>query len=276
MLHPRAPLHRRALLGRTAALALVGLHAGAESALGLADQEAEPGAEDLVSFPLQPPSLVAQVVGKSHFDASAVAALVEQRPDLAKAAVDWGFGDWETALGAASHVGRRDIAELLMVHGARPDLFTMAMLGWTDAVRAAIGARPALARVRGPHGLTLAHHARVGGDEAAGTADYLATVEGADEPVATEELDEATLERCLGRYRFAPGADGVAVVEAGRARPMLRREGGTARGLAHQGGGVFRPAGTEAVLVTFAGIEEGPARSLAVHAPAPVVVAARV
>jgi hypothetical protein len=34
---------------------------------------------------------------------------------LARAAWDWGFGDWETALGAASHMGSRPI---------RPDQFT--------------------------------------------------------------------------------------------------------------------------------------------------------
>ena len=39
---------------------------------------------------------------------------------LACATLDWGFGDWETALGAASHVGRPEIAEYLIANGAEP------------------------------------------------------------------------------------------------------------------------------------------------------------
>ena len=81
------------------------------------------------SFPSQDPQRVRDTVLYAHFDLDRVKTLVEESPALAKAAIDWGFGDWETALGAASHMGRRDMAELLMAHGARPDLFTHAMMG---------------------------------------------------------------------------------------------------------------------------------------------------
>jgi len=50
----------------------------------------------------------------AHFNLARVKELVGRHATLAKAAWDWGFGDWETALGAASHVGNRDIAELLL------------------------------------------------------------------------------------------------------------------------------------------------------------------
>src|SRR6476646_8611337 len=49
----------------------------------------------------------------SHFDLAKLKELVDTRQELAKASWDWGFGDWETAIGAASHVGRKDIAAYL-------------------------------------------------------------------------------------------------------------------------------------------------------------------
>jgi len=65
-------------------------------------------------YPSIDDEIVAEVVGSSHFDLDRVKELVEHRPELARATWDWAFGDWETALGAASHVGRRDIAEYLI------------------------------------------------------------------------------------------------------------------------------------------------------------------
>lgn len=59
-------------------------------------------------FPAHERDIVKEVVGKSHGDYGRVKELVEARPALARVAYDWGYGDWETALGAASHVGRRD------------------------------------------------------------------------------------------------------------------------------------------------------------------------
>ena len=65
----------------------------------------------LPSFPSTDPDLVSGVVGAAHTDLDAVVDLVTTHPHLARATLDWGFGDWESALGAASHMGRRDIAE---------------------------------------------------------------------------------------------------------------------------------------------------------------------
>jgi ankyrin repeat protein len=67
-------------------------------------------------------------VGNAHGDLEEVERLLEREPALLNAAWDWGGGDWETALGAASHMGRRDIAELLIQRGARVDVFASALL----------------------------------------------------------------------------------------------------------------------------------------------------
>src|ERR1700682_1613097 len=94
------------------------------------------------SFPTQPAELVREMVTVAHFDLKRVQELVDARPSLARAAWDWGFGDWETALGAASHTGNREIALYLIEQGAPPTLFSAAMLGHLDVVKAQIAAQP--------------------------------------------------------------------------------------------------------------------------------------
>jgi hypothetical protein len=112
------------------------------------------------------PELVAEFVLKAHGDIGIVKQLVEQEPAIVNAAWDWGGGDWETGLGAAAHVGRRDIAEFLLAHGARLDVFAAAMLGEVEIVRAMLDAYPELRDARGPHGIPLVSHAEAGGEQA--------------------------------------------------------------------------------------------------------------
>jgi hypothetical protein len=89
-----------------------------------------------------------------------VKELLAAHPTLAKASFDWGYGDWETALGAASHIGNRAIAELLIEHGAGPTIFSAAMLGQLDVVEAFAASIPNVNHQRGPHGIPLINHAR--------------------------------------------------------------------------------------------------------------------
>jgi len=124
-----------------------------------------------------PPALVPQVVqafvGNAHGDFEAVQKALSDEPGLVNAAWDWGGGDWETALGAAGHMGRRDIAELLLAHGARIDVFVAAMLGEVDVVRAILKAHPDARDAKGPHGIPLRAHAEAGGDQARGVVELL-------------------------------------------------------------------------------------------------------
>jgi hypothetical protein len=119
------------------------------------------------------PELVGEFVLKAHGDLGVVKQLVEQEPAIVNAAWDWGGGDWETGLGAASHVGRRDIAEFLLEHGARMDVFAAAMLGESEIVRAMLAAQPDLRNARGPHGISLVAHAEAGGEQAREVLDLL-------------------------------------------------------------------------------------------------------
>jgi hypothetical protein len=116
--------------------------------------------------PALDPELVNEFVLKAHSDLDVVKRLLEQEPALLNAAWDWGGGDWETALGAASHVGRRDIAENLLERGARMDVFAAVMLGEVEVVRAMLDAQPSLRDARGPHGIPLVAHAEAGGEQA--------------------------------------------------------------------------------------------------------------
>ena len=119
------------------------------------------------------PELVAEFVLKAHGDLGVVKQLLEQEPAIVNASWDWGGGDWETALGAAAHVGRRDIAEYLLEHGARMDVFAATMLGEMEIVRAMLDAQPSLRDARGPHGIPLISHAEAGGEQARAVLDLL-------------------------------------------------------------------------------------------------------
>jgi hypothetical protein len=111
-----------------------------------------------------PPAVVGEFVGRAHSDLSRVTELLNDYPTLIHAAFDWGNGDWETALGAAAHSGRRDIVEFLISRGARIDIFAAAFLGRMTLVKAMLGESPAALQQSGPHGISLVDHAKKGGD----------------------------------------------------------------------------------------------------------------
>ena len=121
--------------------------------------------------------LVQEFVGVAHGDLERVKTLLEQEPALINAAWDWGGGDWETGLGAAAHMGRKDIALCLLERGARIDLFAAAMLGRLEIVRAVLETFPDARQVRGPHGIPLIAHAQAGGEDAAAVVEYLQGIE---------------------------------------------------------------------------------------------------
>lgn len=118
-------------------------------------------------------SLVQQFVGNAHGDLDRVKELLAQQPGLINACWDWGGGDFETALGAASHMGRRNIAEFLLTNGARLDLFAAAMLGKIDIVRAVLKNFPDAIHIPGPHGIPLIAHATAGGEAAKEVLEFL-------------------------------------------------------------------------------------------------------
>lgn len=111
-------------------------------------------------------TMVNTFVAKSHGDIETIKNLLTKEPALVNCARDWGNGDWETGLGAASHVGRSQIANLLLDNGARLDVFAAAMLGMKGVVAEMLKVRKNLHTVPGPHGIPLLNHAINGGENA--------------------------------------------------------------------------------------------------------------
>ena len=99
---------RRSFVGFTSGLSALGVSALATRAWG---QTAPPSSlqPPADAFPAQDPELARATVGASHRDLERVQVLVERQPALARAAIDWGFGDWEACLDAASHTGTRPL-----------------------------------------------------------------------------------------------------------------------------------------------------------------------
>ncbi len=226
-------------------------------------------------YPSQETEAVKQVVGASHFSLEKVRELVDRRPELSRAAWDWGFGDWETALGAASHTGNHEIAHYLIAQGARPDLFAAAMMGNLSVVRGLIEATPGLQALPGPHGISLRRHAELGGEVAAGVLAYLDELGGAD--AGTEEepllLEMGAYE---GGYRLEMTPDDGFEVEIGSYdRLSIRRVESTARTLFHQGDHSFHPAGAPSARVHFL-VSDGAVGALEIRNPDLVATARRV
>jgi hypothetical protein len=124
--------------------------------------------------------MVQDFVIYAHSELPLVKKLLEKEPALINSVMDWGGGDWESGLGGASHMGRRDIVEFLLEKGARIDLFCAAMLGQLDVIRSLLALQPKLIDAKGPHGISLHVHAAMGGKEAASVLDYLQSIKKID------------------------------------------------------------------------------------------------
>lgn len=228
-------------------------------------------------YPSIDDKFVSEVVGASHFDLPRVKELVNHRPELARATWDWGFGDWETAIGAASHTGRRDIVEFLISKGARPDIFTYAMLGSYDAVKTMIETSPGVQTVAGPHGISLLQHVKNGMNsdtltdkqkkENAKLLTYLEGLGNADVQEKYIEMKEADTQKYLGDYRYGEGDnDGFTVRLNMRKYISLGKLGKFGGSLFQKAENVFIYNGTSSVEITFA-IENDVVKSLTVHEP---------
>ena len=112
----------------------------------------------------------------AHSDLDMTRKLLEREPALINGMMDCGAGDWESALGGASHMGRRDIVEFLLEKGARIDIFCATMMGQLKAVKSFLTLQPKLIDARGPHGFTLHFHAQLAGKNSEKMLAYLQSV----------------------------------------------------------------------------------------------------
>ncbi len=222
-----------------------------------------PPTPDIISkphgnYPSVSLDLVAEIVGVSHANLDRLKQLVDNRPELSKASWDWGFGDVESAIGAASHTGRADIASYLIQRGASPTIFTMAMLGKADAVKATIDAMPGIQQIAGPHDISLLQHAKTGMETGASnkdngnrTIDYLLSLGDAvgKQHPAVAEADKKIY---LGDYRYGSGeGEGFSVRLNMRGTLSLGRLGKFGGALLKTGHHSFTYNGAPSVHVIF-------------------------
>jgi len=226
-------------------------------------------------FPSLHPSLMKDVVGLSHSNLAKVREMVQQHPALAKASWDWGYGDHETALGAASHVGQRAIAEFLLENGAPPTLFSATMLGQLDIVKAFMAATPGLQKIRGPHSLSLMVHAKAGGVPAAAVVAYLESIGDAALPLTDEPMSDEDRAMLDGRYVFGDRPRDSFAVATKPNQVAIARPGVGPRFLRHLGKLEFVPPGAPAVRIRFER-DGGKIVAFTVHDPDVVVRARKV
>lgn len=237
-------------------------------------------------YPSSTPQAIRAVVGAAHARYDKVKELVTARPELAKATWDWGFGDVESALGAASHMGRKDIAEYLMENGARVNIFTLAMLGKIKAVKAIIEDVPGIQKIRGPHGFTLMHHAKirlmrknVEGEEKTNQeelVEYLTQLGGADVRAKSLKVSEKDQKIYMGKYTFGEGEDEYFEVKLNMQKTLAMGRGKQfGRTLLRIDEHTFAPGGAPSVKIQFE-VKDGVAQSVTVHDPTPVVIAKKI
>ena len=213
-------------------------------------------------YPAYAPELIEKVVTVSHFSLDKVKEIVEPHPQLVKASWDWGFGDWESPLGAACHMGRTDIAEYLLSKGATPSLFSAVFFGDLAVVKEMVERQPGIERVAGPHSISLLAHARMGGKKAEEVFAYLHALADADMPVPVP-LAESETKAVVGSYQVGDDPSHLIVVSgdmhAYANTPMYthppqlgwKHNRTMERPLFHRGGMKFYPAGAPSIEIQF-------------------------
>jgi hypothetical protein len=277
-----------AVMGGTAAATLFGGNANAKTF-----EDNQPYSSDMniqtfhPYFPSQDPQLVQEMVLVAHGQTEKVKELLAVHPELAKASWDWGYGDWETAIGAASHTGSKEIAELLMAHGARPDIFTFTMLGNLPAVKAMVDGNLGVQEIKGPHGITLLMHAKIrmmsktinDADKQKGQAmiEYLTSLGNADNKDAYLDVMENDRKQFAGQFRFGEGPEDFFLVEFNEKGAMSIKKQGQKfeRPLFRIDQTSFAPIGAPHVKVQFE-IKDKVATSLTIQDPAPIARASRI
>lgn len=90
--------------------------------------------------------------------------MLAETPDLLNAAYSWSEDDHETAIQGAAQVGNIPIATYLLEKGAPLEIYTAAMLGQMEEVKARVMENPESINSKGAHGIPLLTHAAWSGN----------------------------------------------------------------------------------------------------------------
>jgi len=111
--------------------------------------------------------------GGKNGDLDKVKSMLNDYPNIIYGTIDWGSGDFESAIDGAGHMGNKELANYLIESGSRVTLFVLTMLGKTELVKPVLEAYPKLLNAIGPHGFTMLHHAKAGGKDSEDLFQYL-------------------------------------------------------------------------------------------------------
>ena len=117
--------------------------------------------------------IVKEFVNVAHGNFVRTKEMLENEHLLLHVSTDWGGGDYESAIEACGHTGNKDIVEYLMGKGARYNIYLACMLGHLETVKNVLTFNPSLLNSKGPHGLTMLHHAKKGGESSKPVEEYL-------------------------------------------------------------------------------------------------------
>ena len=117
--------------------------------------------------------IVKEFVTVAHGNFQWTQEMLESEHLLLHVSHDWGGVDYESAIEACGHVGNKEIAHYLLGKGARYNIYLACMLGHLDTVKNVLTFAPQLLNSKGPHGLTMLHHVRKGGDGSKAVEEYL-------------------------------------------------------------------------------------------------------
>jgi hypothetical protein len=149
-----------------------------------------------------------------------------------------------------------------MEKGARPDIFTYAMLGSLDVVRGMIEATPGIQTIAGPHGISLLQHAKIGmrakgitaaqEEECTALVQYLESLGNADVQEEYLDMTESEQQKYLGDYMYGDGEkDGFSVRLNMRDMLCLGRIGAFGGALYRTGPQTFDYNGAPSVSISF-------------------------
>ena len=155
-------------------------------------------------------------------------------------------------------------------------MFTHAMLGHLDVVKAAVAAHPGIQSIPGPHGISMLAHAKFGGETAEHVLAYLTELGDADPRATSLETEEEALKLYIGKYRFGDNEHDYFDVLVNR-RGMLsikRSDAPFGRVLLRVEEHGFAPSGAPSVRVRFR-LQRGSVLGLSIHDPEPTIGARR-
>ena len=120
--------------------------------------------------------IVKEFVTVAHGNLARTKEMLENDHLLLHVSNDWGGGDYESAIEACGHTGNKEIIDYLLSKGARYSIYLACTLGHLDTVKNVLTFNPTLLNSKGPHGLTMLHHAKKGGESSKTVEEYLVSL----------------------------------------------------------------------------------------------------